>query len=68
MPKKLALRVNGAARSVTVDPDTPLLYVLRNDLELNGAKYGCGQAQCGANGHPCRHSDAGGLGRHTSRR
>jgi len=42
------LRVNGAARTVTVEADTPLLYVLRNDLELNGPKYGCGLAQCGA--------------------
>jgi nicotinate dehydrogenase subunit A len=42
------LRVNGATRDVAVDPDTPLLYVLRNDLELNGPKFGCGLAQCGA--------------------
>ena len=42
------LRVNGAARDVTVEGDTPLLYVLRNDLELNGPKFGCGLAQCGA--------------------
>jgi len=42
------LRVNGAARDVSVDSDTPLLYVLRNDLELNGPKFGCGLAQCGA--------------------
>lgn len=43
------LRVNGAARSVRgVEPETPLLYVLRNDLELNGPKFGCGLAQCGA--------------------
>ena len=42
------LRVNGEARTVTVEPDTPLLYVLRNDLELNGPKFGCGLAQCGA--------------------
>ena len=42
------LRVNGAARDVSVEPDTPLLYVLRNDLELNGPKFGCGLAQCGA--------------------
>jgi nicotinate dehydrogenase subunit A len=42
------LRVNGTARDVSVDPDTPLLYVLRNDLELNGPKFGCGLAQCGA--------------------
>ena len=43
-----ALRVNGETRTVTVEPDTPLLYVLRNDLELNGPKFGCGLAQCGA--------------------
>jgi nicotinate dehydrogenase subunit A len=48
MPATFALRVNGTTRSVTVEPDTPLLYVLRNDLELNGAKFGCGLAQCGA--------------------
>ena len=44
----LRLLVNGKARTVTVEPGTPLLYVLRNDLELNGAKFGCGMAQCGA--------------------
>jgi nicotinate dehydrogenase subunit A len=48
MPTLFTLRVNGAARSVRALPDTPLLYVLRNDLKLNGAKFGCGQAQCGA--------------------
>jgi nicotinate dehydrogenase subunit A len=42
------LKVNGKTRSVTAEPDTPLLYVLRNDFELNGAKFGCGLAQCGA--------------------
>ena len=42
------LKVNGALRSVDAEPDTPLLYVLRNDLELNGAKYGCAMTQCGA--------------------
>jgi nicotinate dehydrogenase subunit A len=42
------LRVNGQSRKVDVQPDTPLLYVLRNDLELNGPKFGCGLAQCGA--------------------
>ena len=42
------LNVNGVPRSVTAEPDTPLLYVLRNDFELNGAKYGCGLAQCAA--------------------
>jgi len=42
------LKVNGAAQNVSVDADTPLLYVLRNDLGLNGPKFGCGLAQCGA--------------------
>src|SRR5213595_2277196 len=44
----VSLKVNGASRSVQAEFDTPLLYVLRNDLELNGAKFGCGAAQCGA--------------------
>jgi nicotinate dehydrogenase subunit A len=48
MPQSFALKVNGATRTVTVEADTPLLYILRNDLELNGAKFGCGLAQCGA--------------------
>ena len=48
MPTTFTLRVNGTAHTVKVRPDTPLLYVLRNDLKLNGAKFGCGQAQCGA--------------------
>ena len=42
------LKVNGAARAIDVSADTPLLYVLRNDLQLNGAKFGCGLEQCGA--------------------
>jgi nicotinate dehydrogenase subunit A len=42
------LKVNGTTRSVNAEPDTPLLYVLRNDLELNAAKFGCGLSQCGA--------------------
>jgi len=42
------LRINGKTRTVAVEADTPLLYVLRNDLELNGPKFGCGLAQCGA--------------------
>jgi nicotinate dehydrogenase subunit A len=42
------LMVNGSRRSVPAEPETPLLYVLRNDLALNGAKFGCGLAQCGA--------------------
>jgi nicotinate dehydrogenase subunit A len=44
----ISLRVNGELRNVNAEPDTPLLYVLRNDLELNGPKFGCGMAQCGA--------------------
>jgi nicotinate dehydrogenase subunit A len=48
MPTLFTLTINGTARSVRVEPATPLLYVLRNDLKLNGAKFGCGQAQCGA--------------------
>src|SRR3979409_1707492 len=43
-----SINVNGKSHSVDAAGDTPLLYVLRNDLELNGAKYGCGFAQCGA--------------------
>ena len=48
MKKTLALNVNGQKHTVTVEPDTPLLYVLRNQLELNGPKYGCGLEQCGS--------------------
>ena len=44
----ISLKVNGARHSTPAEPDTPLLYVLRNDFELNGAKFGCGLAQCGA--------------------
>ena len=42
------LTVNGEARVVDVDPDTPMLYVLRDNLALKGPKFGCGLAQCGA--------------------
>ncbi|EHJ95656.1 (2Fe-2S)-binding protein [Agrobacterium tumefaciens] len=42
------ITVNGQSHQVDSDSDTPLLYVLRNELELNGAKYGCGLGQCGA--------------------
>ena len=42
------LRVNGRSHSVDVDPATPLLYVLSDDLELRGPKFGCGLSQCGA--------------------
>src|SRR5919206_5397958 len=44
----ISLKVNGASHSTPAEPDTPLLYVLRNDLFLVGAKFGCGLAQCGA--------------------
>jgi len=44
----VSLKVNGASHSIPAEPDTPLLYVLRNDLFLAGAKFGCGLAQCGA--------------------
>ena len=44
----ISLKVNGSRQSVPAETDTPLLYVLRNDLALNGAKFGCGLAQCGA--------------------
>lgn len=42
------LKVNGETHSVDVDPDTPLLWVLRDNLKLTGTKFGCGIAQCGA--------------------
>jgi nicotinate dehydrogenase subunit A len=44
----ISFNLNGTDRTIETDPSTPLLYVLRNDLELNGAKYGCGLGQCGA--------------------
>jgi nicotinate dehydrogenase subunit A len=48
MPQNFTLKVNGASHNVSVEPDTPLLYILRNDLELNGPRFGCGLSQCGA--------------------
>jgi nicotinate dehydrogenase subunit A len=48
MSDPITISVNGARHTVVAAPETPLLYVLRNDLELNGAKFGCGLAQCGA--------------------
>jgi nicotinate dehydrogenase subunit A len=53
------LNVNGQPREATAESDTPLLYVLRNDLELTAAKFGCGLGQCGAcvvlvDGQPAR--------------
>ncbi|HEU0290367.1 MAG TPA: (2Fe-2S)-binding protein [Burkholderiales bacterium] len=44
----IQLTVNGNSHAVEVDPETPLLYVLRNDLKLKGARFGCGLGQCGA--------------------
>ena len=59
MTTSFKLDVNGAARAVSVDSGTPLLYVLRNDLELSAPRFGCGLSQCGActvlvNGKPTR--------------
>jgi nicotinate dehydrogenase subunit A len=48
MPETFRINVNGAENVITAEADTPLLYVLRNDLGLNGPKFGCGLAQCGA--------------------
>ena len=48
MPTAIDLRVNGEARRVQVDDDRSLLRVLRDELDLTGTKYGCGEAQCGA--------------------
>jgi nicotinate dehydrogenase subunit A len=44
----IRIRVNGSEHNVAAAPDTPLLYVLRSDLSLNGPKFGCGLGQCGA--------------------
>jgi len=48
MKEKISLNVNSKTVFVEVDPATPLLYVLRNNLNLNGPKFGCGLEQCGA--------------------
>ena len=48
MKARLVIEVNRKPHTVEVDPNTPLLYVLRNNLRLNGPKYGCGLEQCGA--------------------
>lgn len=45
---KITLKVNGASHTVDIEPSTPLLYVLRNDLDLSGPRFGCGLGQCGA--------------------
>jgi nicotinate dehydrogenase subunit A len=44
----ITLNVNGSTHEIDADPATPLLYVLRDDLALNGAKFGCGLGQCGS--------------------
>jgi aerobic-type carbon monoxide dehydrogenase small subunit (CoxS/CutS family) len=44
----ITLKVNGTAHTVDIDPSTPLLYILRNDLDLHGPRFGCGLGQCGA--------------------
>jgi xanthine dehydrogenase YagT iron-sulfur-binding subunit len=48
LPSTIRLTVNGKTHDIDAAPDTPLLYALRNDLALNGPKYGCGLGQCGA--------------------
>ena len=48
MAEPIALKVNGVEHTVRAGGDTPLLYVLRNDLKLKGAKFGCGVGQCGS--------------------
>ena len=57
MSERLRLTVNGVESLLDADPDTPLLYALRNDLSLPGTRFGCGSGQCGAcfvliDGHP----------------
>src|SRR6266852_6463188 len=44
----VTLKVNGSAHTLDIDPSTPLLYILRNDLDLEGPRFGCGLGQCGA--------------------
>jgi aerobic-type carbon monoxide dehydrogenase small subunit (CoxS/CutS family) len=48
MPSKLRITVNDRQHSISAEPDTPLLYVLTNELELRGPRFGCGLAQCGS--------------------
>jgi nicotinate dehydrogenase subunit A len=48
MAERFTLRVNGREHEVVAEPDTPLLYILRNDLGLKGTRFGCGAGQCGA--------------------
>jgi aerobic-type carbon monoxide dehydrogenase small subunit (CoxS/CutS family) len=48
MPDELIIKVNGSVRPVTSSPETPLLYVLMNEFQLKGPRFGCGLAQCGS--------------------
>ena len=48
MAETFKLRINGRDHEVKAEPNTPLLYILRNDLKLKGTRFGCGEAQCGA--------------------
>src|SRR5262245_55098899 len=48
MPNEIRIRVNDRLQTVTAEPDTPLLYVLSNELNLRGPRFGCGLGQCGA--------------------
>ena len=48
MKRNITIKVNGTKHTVNIDSDTPLLYILRNNLSLNGPKFGCGLGQCGA--------------------
>ena len=67
MAERIAFEVNEETRTVEVAPDTPLLYVLRNELGLSNPHFGCGLAQCGActvhvDGAPTRSCSAAGIG------
>ena len=58
---RITIQVNGLKHAVTADQDTPLLYVLRDELRLHGPRFGCGLAQCGSctvqlAGQPIRHA------------
>ncbi|MCX7154758.1 MAG: (2Fe-2S)-binding protein [Proteobacteria bacterium] len=48
MSQSFTLKVNGQTHTVSAEPNTPLLYILRNDLKLKGTRFGCGEGQCGA--------------------
>ncbi len=48
MPSKIRIRVNGRMREVESEPDTPLLYVLTDEMHLQGPRFGCGLSQCGS--------------------